>query len=72
MNREDRRTVEIARVLAGIRSALGLPQDTRGDLVRAFAADDAVLEKLHAALGRVIEAAADKPRARRRGTRRIS
>jgi hypothetical protein len=67
---KDRRTVEIVRVLAGIRSALGIPQDTRGDLMRAFAADDAVLEELHAALGRVIEVAADKPQPRRRGTRR--
>lgn len=69
MNRVDRRVMEIARVLSALRQALGVPHDTRADLVLAFAADDAALEQLHAALGRVIEVA-DKQRARRRGTRR--
>ena len=51
MNRADKRVIEIARVLAGIRQALGLPANTRADLMAAFAAEDGELERLHEALG---------------------
>jgi hypothetical protein len=68
MNRTDQRVIEIARVIAGIRSVLGLPPDGRACLMQAFAADTesdrAALVQLHEALGRVIEVAADKHRTR--------
>jgi hypothetical protein len=54
MNRADTRVMEIARVLAGIRKALGLAPDTRADLMAAFAAEDGELEELREALGRAI------------------
>lgn len=54
MNRLDKRVIEIARVLAGIRQALGLPPDTRADLVAAFATEDGELEELREALGHAI------------------
>jgi hypothetical protein len=69
MNR-DTRVLEVAEILGGLRSVVGLPPDHRGDLVQAFGADRAALEELHAALGRVIEVA-DKQRTRRSGTRRV-
>ena len=65
MNRADRRVVELARVLADVRSALGLPPDGRACVMQAFAVDDAELRRLHEALGHVIEVAAEKQRARR-------
>ncbi len=67
----DQRVIDVARILCGLRSALGLAPDGRACLIQAFGADDAALKELHGALGRVIEVAAtDKQRARRRGTRR--
>ena len=66
----DQRVIDVARVLCGLRSALGLAPDGRACVIQAFGADDAELQRLHEALGRVIEVAADKPRTRRRGTRR--
>lgn len=65
MNRADKRVIEIARVLAGIRSALGLAPDTRADLMAAFAAEDGELEELREALGRAIDVAAKSTEARR-------
>ena len=50
----DKRVMAIARVLAGLRQALGVAPDTRADLIAAFAAGEGELEKLHAAIGRVI------------------
>jgi hypothetical protein len=54
MNRVDRRVVDIARVLAGIRQARGLPPDTRADLLAAFSASDDELETLREALGELL------------------
>ena len=54
MNRADKRVIEIARVLAGIRQALGLPPDTRTCLMQAFAAEDGELEQLHEAIGKCL------------------
>jgi hypothetical protein len=64
MNRADKRVIEIARVIAGVRQALDLPPDGRACLMQAFAATDGELEELHAALGRVIHAADKQARAR--------
>jgi hypothetical protein len=59
MNRQDQRVVQIARVLAGIRRALGLPLNTRADLMTAFAAEErGELQQLHEALGKLIDVAA--------------
>jgi hypothetical protein len=51
MDSTDARVVAIARALRGLRMALGLPPDTRADLIAAFTADDADLERLREALG---------------------
>jgi hypothetical protein len=54
MTREDRRTVEIARVLAGIRQACGAAPNTRADLIAAFNASADGLRRLREALGELL------------------
>jgi hypothetical protein len=51
---KDARVIQIARVLSGIRQALGLPPNIRADLMAAFAAEDGELEELREALGHAI------------------
>jgi hypothetical protein len=55
MDSADARAIAIATVLRGLRLALGLPPDTRADLIAAFAADDGALARLRERLGELLE-----------------